>query len=208
MAHKSDKAEIARRVEEVLRIRLDGAQFHDIVQYGSERGWNVSDRQLRKYLARADALLVERQDRSRTRVVARHLAQRMALYARAVNAADYRTALAILSDEAKLRGLYPDREVRELVKLAAAQGARIEELERRLHAHATSAGAPSADPERGAVGPASDPDAGRCGGAAGAVPLEPGAADERRGDEPGPVAGGAVGLNGTAGADAVLPTGG
>src|SRR5262245_46650457 len=132
MGKKSDKAEIARRVEEVLRIRLDGAQFHDIVQHGSEKGWGVTDRQIRKYIARADELLVERQDKSRKKVIARHLAQRMALFARAVNAADYRTALAILADEAKLRGLYPEKEIKELVKLAAAQGVRIEELERRL----------------------------------------------------------------------------
>jgi hypothetical protein len=208
MGQKSDKAETARRVEEVLRVRLDGAQFHDIVQYGSEQGWNVGARQIRKYIARADALLVERQDKSRKQVVARHLAQRSALYARAVNAADYRTALAVLADEAKLRGLYPDREVRELVKLVAAQTARIEELERRRDAHATSTGAPDADPERGPAGPASDGATGRAGGAGGSVPVEPGAADERRGDEPGPVAGGAVGVHGTASADAVLPTGG
>ncbi len=36
---KSDAAEVAKRVEEVLRIRLDGAQFHDIVQYAAEKGW-------------------------------------------------------------------------------------------------------------------------------------------------------------------------
>jgi len=208
MGQKSDKAETARRVEEVLRVRLDGAQFHDIVQYGSEQGWNVGERQIRKYIARADALLVERQDKSRKKVVARHLAQRTALYARAVNAADYRTALAVLADEAKLRGLYPDREARELRKLAAAQTARIAELERQLHAHAATEGAPDADPERGPVGPASGGTAGRAGGTGGAVPLEPGAADGRRGDEPGPVAGGAVGVHGPAGADAVLPAGG
>jgi hypothetical protein len=161
MGKKSDKTEILKRVEEVLRVRLDGAQFHDIVQYGSEKGWGVTDRQIRKYIARADALLVERQDTSRKKVIARHLAQRMALYARALNGADYRTALAILADEAKLRGLYPEREVKELVKLAAAQGVRIEELERRLaDAHATSATAPPAPPERGPAGPPAGADPG------------------------------------------------
>jgi hypothetical protein len=161
MGKKSDKAEIARRVEEVLRVRLDGAQFHDIVQYGSEKGWGVPDRQIRKYIARADALLVERQDTSRKKVIARHLAQRQALYARALNVADFRTALAVLTDEAKPRGLYPEKDVRELVKLAATQGARIEELERRLaDAHATSAPAPPAPPERGPTGPSPGPDAG------------------------------------------------
>ena len=104
---KATNAEIALRVEEVLRIRLDGAQFHDIVQYAAEKGWNLKDRQIREYMSRADDLLVERQENKRKRLVALHLARRDALYARAVNAADYRTALAIASDAAKLQGLYP-----------------------------------------------------------------------------------------------------
>jgi hypothetical protein len=111
------------------------------VQYAAEKGWGLKERQLREYMARADALLVERQERSRRRVVARHLAQRMALYARAVNAADYRTALAILSDEAKLRGLYAsDRDVRDLLRLAAEQGRQIAELEGRVADPARPAG--------------------------------------------------------------------
>ena len=166
MGKKSDNAEVLKRVEEVLRVRLDGAQFHDIVQYGSEKGWGVTDRQLRKYVARADALLVERQDRSRKQVIARHLAQRMALYARAVNAADYRTALAILDSDAKLRGLYPEKELKELAKLAAAQGTRIEELERRLRDAHPSAAPPPTPPEAGP--PAGPPPGADAGGRAGA----------------------------------------
>src|SRR5947207_5867608 len=103
---KSDTATVARRVEEVLRIRLDGAQFHDIVQYASEKRWGVSDRQLWTYIRRADDLLVERLEGKRKRVIARRLSMREALFARAVNAADYRTALAILSDMDKLQGHY------------------------------------------------------------------------------------------------------
>jgi hypothetical protein len=129
---KSEAAEVARRVEEVLRIRLDGAQFHDVVQYAAEKGWDLKDRQIRNYVRRADELLVDRMDQGRREVVARHLAQRQSLFARAVNAADYRTALAVLADEAKLRGLYDNEELRELLRLTAAQGARIKELEERL----------------------------------------------------------------------------
>lgn len=126
---KADNTTITQRIEEVLRIRLDGAQFHDIVQYGSEKGWNVSERQIRKYIARADELLVERLDKKRKPVIARHVAQRQALYARAVNAADLRTALAILDSECKLRGLFPETGVKELLKLLAAQGEQIKKLE-------------------------------------------------------------------------------
>ena len=104
---KATSAEVSQRVEEVLRIRLDGAQFHDIVQYASERAWGVSERQLWNYVRKADELLAARRDKRRGRTLALHFARREALYARAVNAADYRTALAVLSDLAKLGGLYP-----------------------------------------------------------------------------------------------------
>jgi hypothetical protein len=175
---KAEAAAVALRVEEILRIRLDGAQYHDVLQYSAEKGWNLKERQLREYMRRADTLLVERQDKNRKQVIARHLAQRTALYARAVNAADYRTALAILSDDAKLRGLYPEKEIKELVKLAAAQGQRIEELERRLHdAHTVGEGQAATAPELATAGPTPDPNAGGSGGTAGAVPCRPGPVD-------------------------------
>ena len=108
---KAEAAEVALRVEEVLRIRLDGAQYHDVVQYAAEKGWELKERQLRLYMSRADDLLVERQEKQRRRIVAQHLARRESLYARAVNAADYRTGLAVLSDLAKLQRLYePERD--------------------------------------------------------------------------------------------------
>ena len=150
---KSTKTELAARVDEMLRIRLDGAQFHDIVQYASEKGWGVTERQLWTYVRRADDLLVERQERKRRRVVARHLAQREALYARAVNAADYRTALAVLNDSARLQGLYmSDRDLKELARLAAAQAARVRELEARFDAHPTPLAPPGDRPGAGPAG--------------------------------------------------------
>ncbi len=107
---KSDNTTVAARVEEILRIRLDGAQFHDIVQYVTEKGWDITERHVRNYIRKADNLLVERHDRNRKRAIAQHHARRESLYARSVNAADYRTALAVLADLAKIRGLYaPDK---------------------------------------------------------------------------------------------------
>src|SRR5688572_29506044 len=126
---KSEAAEVARRVEQVLRLRLDGAQFHDVVQYAAENGWGLRERQVRTYIRRADDLLAERQDNSRRRAIARHVARREALFARALAAADYRTALAVLADLAKLRGLYHETEFRKLAELAEARGLRIAELE-------------------------------------------------------------------------------
>ena len=183
MATQSDAAEVARRVEAVLRIRLDGAQHHDIVAYAEEQKWGVSDRQVRTYIRRADELLVERRDTNRRRLVARHVAQRESLFARAVNGADYRTALAIVDSLAKLQGLFTDaRELKELVRLAAALGARLVELEKRLEdARRHPAGAPAAGP---ADGPAPGADTG-AGGAVGPLPGGPGTADDGRGLAPG-----------------------
>jgi len=149
---KATKDEINARIEEILRIRLDGAQLHDIVQYAAEKQWGVNVRQLRTYINRADDLLVERQERKRSRLIARHIAMRESLAARSINAADYGTALRILSDLAKLQDLYTDsRELRDLVKLATAQAERLRELEARLDTQRTS---PAAEAERPADGPA------------------------------------------------------
>lgn len=146
---KADNAEIAQRVEEVLRIRLDGAQLHDILHYAAEKAWGVEERQLRTYMQRADELLVERLESDRRKLIARHIAQREALFARAVNAADYRTALAILTDEAKLRGLYPDETVE--VKLRPAIDVNlIPDESKRIILNALRAARPDAP----AIGPA------------------------------------------------------
>jgi hypothetical protein len=106
---KSTKAEVAQRVEEVFKLRLGGAEFQDIRQYASapEQQWDVSDRQLWRYIAAADALVKERFDARAEHLLARHCLQRRQLYAHAMGAGDFGTALRVLQDEAKLESLYP-----------------------------------------------------------------------------------------------------
>jgi hypothetical protein len=121
---KADKALAARRVDEVLRIRLDGAEFWDVREYVREKqaepgsAWHLeegatplSDSQLRRYQQRADALLERSHERSRKKLLRRHLAKRRNLYAKATLAGDVRAALACLRDEAELLGLYAPRKV-------------------------------------------------------------------------------------------------
>jgi hypothetical protein len=67
---KATKAEISQRVEEVLRIRLDGAQMHDILQYASEKKWGVGERQLWNYVAASDDRLIARLDKDRDKLLA------------------------------------------------------------------------------------------------------------------------------------------
>src|SRR5205807_2639399 len=106
---KSSKLEVQKRVDEILTIRLQGAEWADIREYAAdpERAWGVSDTQLRRYIAAGDKLLADTLEKDRGKLVNRHHAQRRALYARAVNVGDLRTALAIVKDEAELLGLYP-----------------------------------------------------------------------------------------------------
>jgi hypothetical protein len=121
---KPTKATVQQRVEELLAIRLDGAQFWDLWQYVAEKqaegaapwtvpvgGKPISQRTLWRYLARTDRLIAEACREGRRKLLRRHLAQRKHLYARAVNQGDVRSALAVLRDEAELHGLYPPRGV-------------------------------------------------------------------------------------------------
>ena len=84
-------------------------QTHDVREYAREKQWDVCDRQLRRYIDRADKLLTRQLEKDRDKLFARHIAQRRALYARALNAADYSVALRVLDSEAELLGLFPEK---------------------------------------------------------------------------------------------------
>jgi hypothetical protein len=122
---KATKQQTERRVEELLRIRLDGAEFWDLREYVREKekeegsAWHLapgatplSDSQIRRLASRADALIAASRERSRRKAVRLHLARRRNLYAKAVLQGDIRTALAVLRDEAELLDLYPARKVK------------------------------------------------------------------------------------------------
>jgi hypothetical protein len=110
---------IAQRVEDIFELRLGGAEFGDIRQYAARtqddegkpvEPWNVSDRQLWRYIDMADELFKERVDARADHLLARHLLQRRRLYAHVMEVGDYRTALAILKDEGMLLRLYEARD--------------------------------------------------------------------------------------------------
>jgi hypothetical protein len=119
---KADKALSARRVEDILRIRLDGAEWWDVVQFVRENqseqtsAWFVaegekplSEAMIRKYQERADKLLIESHEKSRKKLLRRHLAQRRNLFARAVTTGELATALRCLDSEAALLALHTPR---------------------------------------------------------------------------------------------------
>ncbi len=74
---------VLRRVDDVLRLILAGAEFADIRQYASEQGWQVSERQVRRYQEAAYLRLAETADRDREqlRPLNRHVLRRRFLTA-------------------------------------------------------------------------------------------------------------------------------
>src|SRR5438128_1153910 len=101
----------ALRVQEVLQLRLNGAEFYDLQVHAQEHEWNVSDRTLWRYVAAADRLIGQSLEDDRDKLIRRHVAQRRSLYARALNDGDLRTALAIVKDEAEIQGLYAPKKI-------------------------------------------------------------------------------------------------
>jgi hypothetical protein len=152
---KATKAQIEARLTELLRIRLDGAEFWDVREYVREKEqeegppWKLaggqkplSDGQLWRYLGRVDRLIAESCRASRKKLLRRHLAQRRNLFAKCVAAGDYRAALAAADSEAKLLGLHDDETAREL----AALRREIEGLKGAQHAGRNGAAEPGGPP--------------------------------------------------------------
>src|SRR5215471_21821008 len=119
MKARPTKAQVEARVDEILRIRLDGAEIWDIREYVREKEqedgspWQLvegqkplSDSQLWRYMARADEEIARSCRASRKKLVRRHLAQRRNIFGKAMSAGDYRAALAALESEAKLQALF------------------------------------------------------------------------------------------------------
>lgn len=114
-----------QRIQAVLQIRLDGAEGWDVRLYvaekekAGEQPWKIeeggkplSERQIRRYVQAADALVSESCRISRATAIRRHKAQRRSLYARAIQTGDLGTALAVLRDLATLQDLYPAKKVK------------------------------------------------------------------------------------------------
>ncbi len=121
---RATKAQIARRVEDLLQIRLDGAEFWNVREFVREQEatadtvWTLaegekplSDKTLWRYLSLANKMIAESCRSSRKRLAQRHLAQRRNLFAKAVSQGDIRAALSVLDSEAKLQGLFPPTKI-------------------------------------------------------------------------------------------------
>ena len=105
----------------------------NIRQYAAEQKWNVSERNVYRYISAADKLNAKSVEKNRGKLLAFHHAARRALYARAMAVSDYGTASRVLKDEAELFGLYPPKqaEVNNRHEITDDQNAVNEFLSRR-----------------------------------------------------------------------------
>jgi hypothetical protein len=108
---KEPQTVIKQRVEELRDLIVLGAKFSDLRKHAESQGWNVNPGQLKRYLLRADKLLDAERERKRRKLFNRSIAQRDALYSRALAVSDYATALRCLQDRDQLLGLYPARQM-------------------------------------------------------------------------------------------------
>ncbi len=112
---------VQARIDEFVNLRLGGSELWDLMQYVAERAkeagsvWvpqegqePLKERQIRYYIAKADALIRKSTAGKREQHIKTHLARRRYLYGRATQAGDLRTALACIDSEAKLLGIYPE----------------------------------------------------------------------------------------------------
>ena len=117
---KATRTVIVARIDDVLRLRLAGAEFSDIRQYAAgdpqddppRESWNVSDRTLKRYIEAADKQLCRRMERDRDKLFARHIGQRRMLFVRALEQGDNATAGRMLDAEERLLarfGIFPDK---------------------------------------------------------------------------------------------------
>jgi hypothetical protein len=150
---------IRARVNDIIRILLDGAQPWDCTSYVSEReatgdapwavpegGKPLSSRQIRRYVEGAEREIGASCRTQTKKLLRRHLAQRRSLYARAVNKGDERTALAVLRDEAELLGLYESELTRQVNDLRQRMARLQQREEEKSNGHSP------ADPTRNGEG--------------------------------------------------------
>jgi hypothetical protein len=100
------------RVEEIIRLRIGGAELQQIMEYAKNNAWNVGKRRLQYLMKEADDILARQVEKNRPRLIGLALQRRMDLYRQCLEAKDRRTALSVLRDLAQLFGLYPPKSLK------------------------------------------------------------------------------------------------
>lgn len=111
--YRPTKAEIEVRVTEIFKLLLAGVQRHDIRRYVAEKAkWDVPERTLDRYIARATARLQTHAATVRDEELGLAVLQLKDIYSRSYRVQDFKTALAARRELSELLGLYaPPKQV-------------------------------------------------------------------------------------------------
>lgn len=120
--NKSTKLEIKRRVQEVYKMLLSGISRAEIIQYVTEtpkpntpnpinRPWNVDDRQIDHYIARATKQFEALAEVDRKAEYGKAKARFEYIYKNTINVQDWKTALATEKARCDLLGLSEPRKL-------------------------------------------------------------------------------------------------
>jgi hypothetical protein len=132
---KSTNAEVEERVTTVYRMLIAAASRHEILRHGSVT-WEVTERQVEEYIARATKRLSALAAFVRDEEFGKVRARFEDLYRKNLKAHDLKEAHSVLTDEAKLLDLYGPtkvehtmRDLREKAEQASARtGVPVEEI--------------------------------------------------------------------------------
>lgn len=103
------RAEIEKRVAEVVQLLLERKNRTEIVTFCAEN-WGIEARQADEYISRAEKRVTAANGEALFFRVGKEILYRESLYAQAMDAQDYRLALAVRQDIAKMAGLYATNE--------------------------------------------------------------------------------------------------
>lgn len=118
-AKKSDKAEIARRINTIYTLLIRGEPTRKIVRFSAEI-WGINRRMTENYIKRARDMMAADLDVERESLLAQAIAQRNDLYRRSHEKEKYWHCLEIAKDREQLLGLYFNTE--DHIKAVQAAG--------------------------------------------------------------------------------------
>ena len=128
--NKADAATTELRVDQIYRLKVDGARTPDILQFVASAGWGLKERQVQNLIAKANQKVIADCDRRRRLLTSLAVARLESLYARALNAADFSGALRSLTELHKIQGLYAsDKELKDLARMLTEQSEQLKKLE-------------------------------------------------------------------------------
>lgn len=104
-------AELAIRVDDIFGILLTGARTTYVYEWvrTQREEWGVSTRTVDRYIRKAKKLLLAKAESDRDEELGRHKARLEDLYSRSYLTGDYRGALLVTQERAKLADLYPPK---------------------------------------------------------------------------------------------------